>query len=50
MQNERKGEFMKNKKYVVPELSVVNLETKDIMVFSVIFGSDTLDNWAEDPF
>ncbi len=42
--------FMKNKKYVAPEISAVNIDTKDIMIFSIIFGNDNLDNWAEDPF
>ncbi len=40
----------KNKKYTVPSISIVTVDTKDIMVFSVIFGSDGMDNWAEDPF
>ena len=39
-----------NKKYVSPEMRVVTVDTKDIMIFSVIFGNDSLDNWAEDPF
>ena len=39
-----------NKKYVSPEMRVVTGETKDIMIFSLIFGNYSLDNWAEDPF
>ena len=39
-----------NKKYVSPEMRVVTVDTKDIMIFSVIFGNDSLDNWVEDPF
>ena len=38
------------KEYVSPEMREVDIDTKDIMVFSVIFGNDNLDNWAEDPF
>ena len=41
---------MKNKKYVAPQLSATNVDTKDIMTLSVIFGNDDLDNWANDPF
>lgn len=39
----------KNKKYVVPQLSVVALETSDIMNNSRE-GYDLQDNWKSDPF
>lgn len=52
MQNERKGEFMKNtKEYVVPSVSVMNVDTRDIMSNSpIVSGYDGNDNWMGDAF
>jgi len=41
---------MKNKKYVVPELSAVKIDTKDVMTFSFGYGYDGEDNYMNDPF
>ena len=50
MQNERKDEFMKmNKKYVVPQISVMHVSTSDVITTSpaAVYGDDNIKN---DPF
>ena len=37
-----------NKEYVIPQLSIMRLNTNDIMTMSD--GSDGTDRWKKDPF